>query len=271
MAKRHRKRPAIYAKDFYRWIANGNLEVQQVGRTPTYILKEGHPVWQTWLTRPKNGIVTKNAVSTYLRRGEFFVPSWINVPAWEIKYRNLPEIHLRAYGIRKFRGKYFRLCFMQVEDLDHAKRQMNYILNRYLDETTLMINDLMELFSELSRREDIIERIQPRQTGLEFLINKTRLELNALRDMLKSYLNSPVFQPKADSEIARLTLIGYLPKISQRLRQIHMRPFGTKLKYAARSVDRAVMHLRNHHFGSAKARIQSALTNIPEISKDELN
>jgi len=268
MAKKHRNRPSLYARHILDLIATGKIQAQQLKGTLIFYIKEGHTVRQTWLQRARHDIVRKKTATTYLGKGIFLAPIWKSVPAWEIKFRGLPEIHLRAFGIRMFHGKYYRLLLMQVDGLQKARRQQDHAMEKYLDESTLAINDMVALFEELARREGILEKIQARQSSLEFYATVKRLELDSFRRSAGSMQNSPVFIGSYDQKDLD-TLVNNLLKISQRLRQITVRPFGRKLRRAAYSLELAVKHLRTGRFDLAKARIKSAIKNIPRIPKEK--
>lgn len=266
MAKKHSNRPGLYARHILDLIAKGKLPAKQLKGTLIFYITEGHTVRQTWLSRDKNDIVRKKTSSTYLGKGIFLAPIWKPVPAWEIKYRNLPEIHLRDQGIRKFRDKYFRLVFCQVDGLQKARRQQDHAMEKYLDESTLAINDMVSLFEELARRTNILEVIQVRQAKLEFYATVIRLEVASFRRSVASMLNSPVF-----SGIFRrqdlFTLTNNLQKISKRMRQIPARPFGRRLRRAAFSLERTVANIKRGRLDLARKNIQSAIKNIPSIPK----
>lgn len=257
--KKHYDRPALRVIEVWRWIEKGILEIEILKDTPIFHLSQGKSVRQRWLRKTKRDVKVKSAI-TYLRKGIFLVPSWRKVSDWEIKYLLDHGISLTQAGIAFVKPNYQRLCYMQVEDLDHTHRQQNHILVKYLND--LLAANFPELMEKLARQNRIIQEISIRQIGADNLSKKVHIRLDSISRSLRSFLkHAPIFKPNF-SEIDKQTVSNYLRKAAQECRQMTMRPISRQLGYAARSMELAALHIQNGRLILAKARLKSALKNL---------
>jgi hypothetical protein len=275
LAKKHPNRPALKGIDVARWVSKGILQVVPVRRTAVLYTKKGKSVRQRWLRilrRKRNHeIITQTAI-TYLRKGAFLIPIWLEVPNWEVLYLVEQHIDFKSQGIQKFGSRWMRISYMQVEDLDHAMRQQIHVLDQYLDKPQPTMSDFYELFEKLARSEKITKKVTMRKLGVDSLFSSVTIRLRQIRMSLESILaNAPLFRQTTD-ERQRQPVTSSLTKYAQECRKLTLRPVGVRLNRAARSLERAVEHIKNERFLLAKQRIQSALKNLiypePEIANE---
>jgi hypothetical protein len=168
--KKHSDRPALRAYDVARWIANGILEVSRVRGERILILINAKSVRQTWLQKTKSGQIRKRTAVTYLRKGIFLVPMWYEVPDWEIEILKKSGITVEQANpllIIHLKDKYLRLGFMQDEDLDHALRQQNHVLDTYFTKTDKLLKDNFPALSEaLTSEQRIVDKIEIRRIAV---------------------------------------------------------------------------------------------------------
>lgn len=261
MAKRHRTRPALRAVDVFRWVINGVLEVRPVKRTPIMYTSAGKVVRQRWFRRRRGQVETATAV-TYLRMGTFLVPRWIRVPAWRAAYLEERGLATRAHGFATFEGELKELCYMQVEDLDHSIRQQDYVLEGYELPENPQLGDFMALMDRLIRVEAIRGKVAIRKAGVENLHTLTTVRLRSLSRSLRSIVeNAPIFRGDSNQR-DRGTVTNALEKASRECLEVRMRPFGTRVRRAGRSLGLAATHIQTGRIRLARARIRSALKNL---------
>jgi len=267
MAKKHLNRPALRAFDVWRWIANGVLEIVPVRKTPVFYLLSGRHVRQTWFHQTDKKAVIKETAVTYIRKGTFLVPIWISVPEWEIEHLKSLNLDLTMAGIALFGRIHRRLCYMQVEDLDHTERQQDHVLDTYIGVARIKTVDFFELFNEFVRRERIVGKVQVRYAGVYTLGFQIRGRLQRLSKSIPTIVaNAPILKGKGTAEQqekSKETIIVYLGKLSKEFRTLSMRPIGVRLGRAARSFEKAIEHLHAGRRALANQRIASGLRNIP--------
>lgn len=269
MAKKHPDRPALRAVDVKRWFENGILKVKQISQTPVLFLIEGKNVRQSWFRR-RRGRVQRHSAVTYLGKGIFLIPIWLPVRDWEIEYLKSQDIDLRSRGIRLFDHGYLRLCYMQVEDLDHAERQQDHVLEGYSRQDYPPITaDLEILMDELARVEAISSKIRSRKVGIDSVGNYLKMRLIFWQKNLNSWhrslqlivSNAPALQRETTLR-ERQPVITTLRRIADGCRDLTMRPVGIRLSRAARSLKLAAGHIQNGRLDLARDRIKSALKNL---------
>lgn len=262
MAKKHPNRPALRAVDVWRWISRDILKIKQVSRSAVFYLLDGKNVRQTWLKKTRRRGVFKISAVTYLRKGIFLIPLWIEIPDWEVDYLRKQGLNFRDQGIALIDGRYLRLCYMQIEDLDHAKRQQSHIIDGYLLKVHPLMSDFMELFEKLARAKKIIGKIESRSRVINSLSFSTKMRLRENQMSLKSILaNAPLFA-RAISQKEREPVISALRKMAAECRSLSMRPISRRMGWAARSLELAISHIENNCLGLAKKRFKSALKNL---------
>lgn len=278
MAKKHPEVPALRAVDVWRWINAGKLQTYGIRNTPVIYLACGKTVRQTWIDRNRRGeILRPNPSRTiYLCKGAFLIPIWLAVSKWEIEHLKSQGIDLRSRGIRLFDRGHLRLCYMQVEDLDHAMRQQVYVLDGYLGKEYPSGQDFEELFEQLAHAEAISRKVSLRKIGLDATFDYLQINLAYLRrdlhrwhQNLQSILDhAPAFKQETTLR-ERQPVITTLRRMAERCRGLTMRPVGVRLGRAARSLELAAEHIQNGCLDLARARIRSALKNL-EYPKPEI-
>lgn len=261
--KRHTDRPALRAMEVWRWITKGILKVTVLRDAHIFYLNQGKAVRQRWLKRVKGKVEIRTSM-TYLRKGTFLVPIWQVVADWEINYLHEKNVFLDNFGIVLYDQKYYRLCYMQVEDLDHTRRQQDHVLDNYFD--SLLSDNFPDFWAELSRQNRIIQEIEGRKISAENFYVVVAIRLKSISRSLRSIIkNAPLFRQdfsQEQKERSRETAINVLEKIARECQTFTFRPVCHRLRYAARSLKLAAEHLRNRHLGLAKKRLQSALKNL---------
>lgn len=260
--KKHLDRPALWAVDVARWASRGILKLKRVKRTAIFFLSEGKNVRQTWFHRTlKRKRVRNKTATTYLAKGIFLVPRWRAVPDWEIEYLKARQKDLRVRGIIFIRDGYYRLTFQNVDDLDHASRMQDHILDNYLDMEFLR-EHLPELMRILAAQDKIISKIVTSKIGVESVQISIRRNLSRLRRNLRSiFENAPLFTRDYTAKDAR-TVIAGIRIIARECREYPFRPIGRRLYYAAQSLERAAINIRRDRIDLAKNNIKSALRNL---------
>lgn len=262
MAKKHRGRPALRAVQIWGLIVGGGINTHQVPNSPILILVKGKTVWQKWLGRRKDKTVVRKSAATYIRKGTLFVPIWYTVPRWEMDYYRNEQINFAALGIREIRGRYMRLCYMQVEDLDHALRQQDHVLDQYFDLKGKKVSDFASLLDLMARAERIRKKVELRKMCLTVSYNHLQADLKSIRRSVRNLAtNAPIFLGKS-TEASQQAVTSTLTKYAATLREYPMRPVGTRLLWAARSLDLAVGHIQNGRTRLALDRLKAALKNL---------
>jgi len=260
--KKHSNRPALRAIDVVRWIDKGILQVQRVKRTPILFLTRGWTVRQTWFYRTfRRQLIRKKTATTYLRKGIFLVPIWQLVPAWEVDYYTSRGFPLSDCWISNFDDKDHRLAFMQVEDLDHALRLHDHILDKYLDVKFLRAR-LPELMRILDTQEQIIQKVVQRSVGTTSFRKEIETTLRSFRRSLSSILNNaPVFNGNFSDETKK-PVVSFLRSVIRECQRHPFRPIGRRLLYAVKSLNLAIVYLESGSPRRARERIKSALKNL---------
>lgn len=256
--KKYRTRPALRAIDVERWLANKILRVKRIKSTPIFYLLKGKSVRQSWFKKTAKRILKKTAV-TYLRKGIFLVPIWQKVPEWEMQRLKDQGIEPLTLGIISFEGTFYRLVYMQVEDLDHTLRQQNHVLDQYLG--AILKENFPKLFELLERQEKIIGHIEVRKKGVANFSTSLEIFLRSSQRSLRSVIaNAPLFRKSAAEDSQLVTNV--LKKIIRQSHAFPVRPVFRKLYFARRSMALAIEHLQNRRLNLAKRRIQAALKNL---------
>ena len=260
--KTHPNRPGLRAVEVRRWVQKGILSVRRVKLTPVFYLISGKTVRQTWLSRSRShkGKIERKTATTYLRRGIFLVPRWRPVARWEINYLESRGMAMKSQGILFLESAYRQLTFMQVDDLDHAQRQQDHILENYLG-VDFLRSHLPELMITLLAQEIIVDKTIKRNTGVESLQTNLEVTLHQLRISLKSILENALSKDELTPEKTR-TIASYLRSVIRTCDQFPFRPVGRKLQYAVRSLTLAASHLKSGKRKLARERLKSALKNL---------
>lgn len=259
--KKHKTRPALRAIDVLRWIDKKILPVKRVKGTQILYLLSWKVVLQSWVRRNQKRQIKKETARTYLRVGIFLVPIWQKVPLWEIKYLQSQGQNPLIRGIILFKGVYLRLAYMQVEDLDHAIRQQDHVIDNYLN--VYIKKDFPQLVNELQRQDEILQKVGERKMGAESLLTHIKLCLRSYNRSLGSILaNAPIFKHGNFQEKDRQTIISALQNIIKECRSFSFRPICHRLRFARRSLTLAIEHIKNDNFRLAKARLKAALKNL---------
>lgn len=266
MAKRHTNRPALRAVDVWRWIDKGILKAQKVPRTAVFFLIEGRHIRQSWLTRTRKRNIIRRTAITYLGEGIFLIPIWQEVPDWEMEWLESQDLHheenLTRLGIHRFRRRFFRLCYMQVEDLDHAARQQVHVLKQYFDEAPLTFQTFRELFRELSRQGRIAKVIVGRQVGVDAFRIRIQHRIRSLRSSVASITaHAPLFCGQVTDKDIRV-VTTHLEKLARQCEEQSMRPVGRRLRFAARSLRLAAEYIQQGKIPRARRRLKAALKNL---------
>jgi hypothetical protein len=260
--KKYANRPALRAVDVCRWVGKEIFEIKRIKDTTIFYSTCGKTVRQTWVRKTRRGEIKKLSALTYLRKGIFLTPVWQIVPDWEIKYLQEKQINPRDIGSIFFKRRgYVRLAFRQVEDLDHAIRQQDHIIDNYLSLDFLKVQ-LPELIDILISHAQIIHKTTLNKVGVEssqvILKNLLLSYQRSLRSILE---NAPTFRNNNTPKNTEI-LSNVLAKIVKECRNHKFRPVGRRLEHAARSLERAVIHIQNNRLALAQARIKSALKNL---------
>lgn len=259
--KKYTHRPALRAVEVWRWISKDILTINPVKRSPIFHLAEGKSVRQVWLKKTKTTIQRKTAV-TYLRKGLFLVPAWKKVPPWEVKHLEEMGLSFCQQSILLVNGGYQRLIYMQVEDLDHAQRQQDHIMDHYFEIERLLQQTFPELVEKITKEHQIIQKIGRRKIAADSLHAATQIRIDSLRRSLRSILAyAPIFN-QAFSEKDRQTVISVLENAVREINSFTFRPINRPIGYARRSLERATLHLKNNRLSLTKNRLRSAIKNL---------
>jgi len=257
-------RPTLYATQVWSWIESGILEIKALKDTPIFHLTSGHTVRQKWLHKTQRGNITSESGTTYLRKGIFLVPIWKVVPDWQIKYYHDNNLPLAKQGI-VFRGKtYQRLCYMQVDDIDHVLRQTIHTIEGYLAVSPLLAENYPDLMEKLYRQNQIIAHIGNRQIGAEGLAITICIRLKSISRSVKSIsANAPAFSANA-SKSDKDTVALVFRRYANELAGMTFRPIFRQIGYASRSLTLAADHIQNDRLPRAQRCIASALKNLSD-------
>lgn len=259
--KKHRNRKALWAVDVFRWIKKNILSVKLIPATPIFYLVEAKSVRQNWLVKRRQNTIKKSAM-TYLKKGLLLVPVWQVVPDWEISFFQQQGIDLISKGIVQIGDRWLRLAFMQDEDLNHALRQQDYVLNQYLEDQPILADTFEKILAVIDKEKRIISKIGQRKIGIQKLQTAIKIKIASFHRSIQSIIdNSPLF--KQEGAVKDLhTVIAVLRKISRECYLTPVRPVGIRLRRAGRSIDCAILNLKKRQFYSAKLCLKSALKNL---------
>ena len=263
MAKKHRTRPALNAAVVWRWIVAGILEIQPIKGTPAFIIAQGKNVRQRWIRQRRDEIVSLTA-TTYLGLGIILVPRWITIEKqWRVDYLRARGLADRKHGFAVFEGQLFELCYQQVEDLDHCRRQQGHILKGYdMPKRKLAAADFETMMAQLERVAIITGHVAGRQAGADSLYTIIRNQLKSHQRSLRSFVeNAPTLKGEGKSSDQR-TLVSALEKMALGCKEIACHPLVRRLRRASRSLALAAEHIQAGRMDLARERILSALKNL---------
>lgn len=259
MAKLHSDRPSIYGKDFFHWIDKGIIKVKWVKRTPVYYLLEGKSVRQNWLCK-KGKETIKHSEITYLRAGSFFVPRWMDVPAWEIEYYESLKLPLLAQGISHLEK---RLCFMQVDDLSKLRRQQVHILDAYAKTDLSKFTNFDVFFKAMLRIETVGKQIELRKMGVDNLFTHVSLRVSELRRNLENLAKyAPIFKDPPEAERLRITLDYFKLKALECRHELVMKPIRIRTRIIARLLEIVILHIQSGNYQLARQCLQVAASRL---------
>ena len=265
--KKHASRSALRAVHVWRWTIKGILTIKIVKGSPIFYLAEGKSVRQNWLRKKRQTIKRESAV-TYLRKGLFLVPSWRKVPDWEIQHLKANNASLCEHSILYLHDGYNRLIYMQVEDLDHTRRQQEHIIDHYSDVKTLLRLTSPELFKEINKESRIIRKIGEQKIAADSRDTRTRLRIDSIRRSLCSIVaNAPIFK-KGFSEKDIQPVISFLENAVREISSFTFRPINRRIGYTRRSLELTIKHLGNNRFSLARDRLRSAIKNFQYPTED---
>lgn len=273
--KKHKDRPALYGCQLWRWwtprlvIKDGEeiekviLVVDRMPWTPIQIVKQEKSVWQTWIRiTPKRLLVRKKAALTYLGKGSFLCPLWQIVPKRELDYYQKNGFDLAAFGIAKFRGKYKRLTYMQVEDLDHIDRQQDHILDTLFAAAIDFYDNLPDICRAIEEEDELIKKISERKVGVVDYKVHLRLRIRSWHRSINSYIDQVLSPNKIPDKRKIDAITSVLKKMIDEIAKLSARPYGRRFSYARRSLIIAISHIQSGNYKLARARLKSALKNL---------
>lgn len=259
--KKHKNRPALMAIDVVRWLNKNIFPVKRIAGTAILYLTKEKTVRQTWLVKSGKKVKQKTAV-TYLKKGIFLVPIWQNVPDWLMEYLRERGLNPKALNIIRLENRHLRLAFMQDEDLDHARRQQNHVLDEYLDGSPILKETLEELAKVLHEKAEIVDKIKERKVGIDKFQTKLIISLRSYRKSIQSIVaNSPLFK-KNFSEKDKKTIINTLRRIARECLKLAVRPISGRMHRAAFSIECAIRNIDKCQFYQAKKCLESAVRNL---------
>ncbi|OGD56247.1 hypothetical protein A2V71_02910 [Candidatus Berkelbacteria bacterium RBG_13_40_8] len=268
MAKKHATRPALRAYSVYRYLISGKLDFTPVKRTAAVYLNSGRNVYQTWLVRDKKDEEKpkRKYATTYLGKGIFLIPIWIGVPDWEIEFLKTNEkvknIPLTQLGIAEFNSEFRRLCYTQVEDLEHARRMTVHILDQYAALDVSAMPTFQEMFSAILKAESIGKVVEMRKMEFDNLFATTEIKIKKAQRGLENFLNcEAIFTGEMFPEDMQ-AIVSYLRNTAETIESLTMRPIGRATKLVSKSLQCTISHLKNNRFRRARKCMESALKNI---------
>lgn len=259
-----KKPPALQALEILGWIRSKRIKAITLDPTsPVLIILEGRHFYQKWLrTNKSQTVVSKHHKQVYLRKGMLLVPIWQNVPKWEIDYLISQKQSLTDAGILQFSGKYCRLAYMKVIDLDHAFRQPLHVFDTYFNKSKPFPKDFLERYFEILRIGRITLTIADRFRKIRAFRKRFHENLVSQFWRLHCCIDEIIGSDDDISIHTKERIIHQLREIIKFCQAIKWQPLYRRLYFASRSLDLAIKYIQEDNLPRATARMRSALKNL---------
>lgn len=279
MAKKHKDRPILYACNVFEaretvpeWLGRVMLPATPIGQTGVLVVTNYGYVRQMWFDKKGK----PRSRHTYVKSGTILVPTFRDVSPEEGKA--IGEENWNTFGVKFFFETFSlkRLCFMQVDDLDAAIRQQDYIIDTYRtvpkSKTVKFLDYFFEITSGSLTSQKIVRRVDRRRTRLVMTRDYTEASLRQRNGSLTNViLFSPVFQD-ANTNSHKETLITVLRNSVRLCGEFPMRPVGKNMRSAKRSLLAAIRRLKRNETREARKLIETAIKKMvypKEVVPDE--
>lgn len=265
MAKTKRNQPALRGPEVFSILEVKRIKTEIITENPKImIVLEGTSLSRNWLGKSRSGAIQRKRARYYVRKGIALISAHIPVRLWELEHLNKTGSDLSTLGIYQYDSGYQRRVFMQIEDIDHAKRQCDHIL-KDCRKKEIELNDqktsnftraqLDDLNRKKNRTAEIIRTITQRLEKI--ILFKTTFE-TSLADKHKKLEKILVEHHKChfryeDEDISTICdLIDYC-------RSIKFRPMSRQLSWARQSLEKSIQLLKDGKLDLFEHKLRLAL------------